>query len=169
MKATPMSVLQRATTMLATLKARMAEAAWTVLEFHQSVIEPMPDTKRIHVVLSPSYLSEDALNHDINILEKNFPASLSQSTVASVEAACAALERNPDWTSIELAPDLDCEGLDNAINQSTTWRTGSETLIVYRYPGLFLRVSDKHNCQASIELEVLNPNGLSLPTTRANL
>lgn len=163
MKAARMTILQRATNTLATLKARMAEAAWAILEFHQSIIEPMPDAKRIPIVLSASYVSDSALNHDIGNLEKNFPGSLSQGTMASVEAARAALERNPDWTTVELSPDLDSEGLDNAISKSPVWSTGSETLIVHRFPGLFLRVTDKHNCQATIELEVLDPDGRSFP------
>ena len=168
MKAAPMSVLQRTTNMLATAKARMTEAAWSILEFHQNLIEPMPDSSRVPVVLSATYLSDDALNHDIGNLEKNFPATLSKASYAAILAARDALERNPDWQAVELAPDLHCEGLDNVLAQSTTWCTGNEILIVYRHLGLYLRVTEKHNCQASIELEVLQPSGLPFPAHTAN-
>lgn len=163
-KAAQMSLLQRSTNALATIKSRIAEAAWSVLEFHQNLIEPMQDTNRIPVVLGATYFSDDAQCHGIGNLEKNFPASLSQDTYADILAARGALERNSNWQAVELSPDLDCEGLDNAIGQSPTWRTGHEVLIVYRHLGLYLRLSDKHNCQAIIELEVLTPEGFSIPT-----
>ena len=118
---------------------------------------------RVAITLFGCNPSDDAWNYDINDIEAQHSATISKATYEAIIAARAALDANPAWESIAVESDIKCPRLDNVLDASGLWRTGSEKFLIYRLPGLYLRILEKSNRQAEIEYEVSFPDGLSIP------
>lgn len=118
---------------------------------------------RITITLFACSPSDDAWNYDIDDIDARMLATISKATYEAIIAARAALDANPAWECIAVASDMECPKLDNVLDASTLWRTRSEEFLIYRLPGLYLRIQEKNNRQAEIEYEVSFPDGLSIP------
>ena len=121
-------------------------------------------TQAIAITLFACNASDDAWANDLQpAINDRHQATISQETYDAIAAARAALSLNPTWESIAVASDMECGTLKTALDESGSWRTGSEEFLVYQFPGLYLRILHKDNRQAEIEFEVTFPDGTSIP------
>lgn len=90
------------------------------------------------------------------------PAKLPRSCYDDIVTARAALVRHRGWDSITVASQLESDALRALLDASDDWRTGHETFKLYQFPGLFLRLTHKHDAQTQVEFEVCLADGTSL-------
>ncbi len=124
----------------------------------------MPATPlAVHITLFACNASDDAWANDLQPeIDATHRATISHETYNAIAAARTALGANPAWECIAVASDMDCQTLDTALEDSGSWRTGTEEFLIYRFPGLYLRLLHKDNRQAEIEFEVVRPDGSAL-------
>lgn len=121
--------------------------------------EPAP----IAITLFACNASDDAWANDLQPeIDARHQATISKETYEAIAAARAALAANPSWECIAVSSDMTSEPLETALEESGSWRTGSEEFLVYQFPGIYLRILHKDNRQAEIEFEVVRPDGTAV-------
>ena len=128
------------------------------------VLMTTTQNNRVPLQLFACNASDDALANDLSPEVDAFhPATISKVTYEAIATARLALDNNPAWECISIASDMECKSLDDALNAADLWNTGTEEFLIYRFPGLYLRLLHKHNRQAEIEFEVTFQDGMSIP------
>lgn len=113
---------------------------------------------------NPNMSDDAALMLDFICQQDIHKGTLSADGFAALRAAQAALDANPAFNSIHIDSDLECPGLDDALDAAPDWRTSSEELLLFRHGGLCLRIDHKHNDDATVEFQVTAPDGRPLLT-----
>lgn len=125
-------------------------------------------TDTIAITLFGCNASDDAWACGISDdIDDHHAATISTATHDAIVAARKALDANPAWESIAIASDVTCKPLEDALESAEFWRTGNEEFLIYRFPGLYLRLLSKDNRQAEIEFDVVYADGRSIPTPSA--
>ncbi len=118
---------------------------------------------RIALNLFACNASDDAWANDLGPdIDASHPPTISKETFEAIVAARHALNTNPTWDCIAVASDVECKSLEDALDAAEMWHTGTEELLIYRFPGLYLRILHKDNRQAEIEFEVTRPDGTAV-------
>lgn len=123
----------------------------------------MTTTRHVPVILYACSATEYAWDTGlpIKILGRH-SARLPRACYEAIVAARAALEAQPTWDSITVASNLECDALQTLLDASPDWRTGDEAFLLYRFAGLYLRLTHKHDEQTQIEFAVCLADGSSL-------